>query len=148
MADIITNIDMNSFFNGHMNNAYRFFGSRKSGRTTRFSVYAPGADRSFVKFCDKLIPMTGQSGIWSCETTEDVSAYRYVFEKDGCVYEKNDPFAFSVKNQVSEVYDISGINVGRPEKSYDYMNIYELHIGSWQENDNFASVADSLGQYL
>lgn len=145
----MTNVnDIKSFFEGRMCDAYRFFGSRTIGDKTHFSVYAPGADRAFLKLGDKMLPMENNFGVWTCLTGEEVSGYRYVFEKDGCFFEKNDPFAFSVKNRVSEVYDISGISVPALKKKNEYMNIYELHIGSWQEGGSFSSVAESLGRYV
>ena len=103
---------MKSFSSGGMCDAYRYFGSRKHGDKTHFSVWAPGADNAFVKISDNCVPMKNSSGVWTADVPGDVGEYRYVFEKDGCFFEKNDPFAFSVSsNHRSESFDICGFSV-------------------------------------
>lgn len=138
-----------SYRSGKMCDAYRFFGSSKTDAGVDFTVWAPFCDRAFVKYGEKLVPMEKYGDIWYAEIPEEVTEYRYLFEKDGEVFEKNDPFAFSVNGRFKSVFcSIEGIKCEKAEIGAGPMKIYELHTGSWIKDGCFSSVSDSLPEYL
>ncbi len=141
-----------------------------------FAVWAPNARRVSVigDFCGwdgRLLQMRqiGMSGIYELFVPGLKENERYKFEiksKDGMILEKSDPFGFFSElrpNTASVVWDINRFTWGDSEwqesqKQKDVLNqpisIYEVHLGSWKQNDsetgfiNYRELAHELVEYV
>ena len=143
------NTIIKEFSGGAMSDAYKVFGCHKSGDNTEFLVWAPNAESAYVKLGKTFIPMEKHDSVWFASVEGVCGEYRFVFESDGVRVEKNDPFAFSVSEKfMSEFCDFEGIVCNRMQNIPDYLNIYELHVGSWLENGSFVSIAQPLAEYV
>jgi len=128
-----------------------------------FAVWAPGAERvsvvgDFNHWDGRVHQMRsrGESGIWELFLPEINSGAKYKFEvraRSGTIELKQDPFA----NQVEVRPDTASIvtqsafqwndqdwSNARAENDWQHtpFSIYEVHLGSWQQNEN--NSADSI----
>ncbi len=153
--------------------AYRFFGAHKTKDGYLFRVWAPHAKRvsvvgSFNNWDPSASPMQPiQDGIFVC-TVPGVQVYDpykfHITTADGRTLYKSDPYAFHCETRpanASKVYDLGGYRwgdakwTGRSDADVYHrpMNIYELHVGSWQRNADgsfldYRTLADRLAPYL
>lgn len=159
------------FHEGHCINAYRYFGAHLVKNGTRFRVYAPnatkiqiigdfndwdGSNHVMQKIDDTIFELTIKEAKMGMR-------YRYrIFNHDYHFVDKSDPYAFYSElrpNTASIIADIDFTNWS----DYDWMqkrsndqkqpiNIYELHLGSWQQNNgelcNYRELAKMLVKYL
>ncbi len=151
--------------------AWRHFGCRKTEKGYCFGVWAPNARRvalcgDFTGWAEK--PMTRDiNGVWS--VTDEAAAhgdiYKYAVEgADGIVRMKADPFAFHAETGPatgSKVWDTGGFawtdeswlrSRRRTNRQRKPMNIYEVHLGSWQKGPdevypNYRALAPRLRDY-
>jgi 1,4-alpha-glucan branching enzyme len=139
----------------------------------KFTVWAPSAKSvslvaDFNHFDGRVNPMRslGGSGVWELFVPGLVAGEKYKFEVTSNVGEmrlKIDPYALSSEmrpNNASVLADIASYdwhdgdwmhrracqNLNRP------VNIYELHLGSWQKRDGYfmgyRELADKLVEYV
>ena len=138
----------------------------------RFSVWAPNAD-SVCLACDmnhydtQNLPMTkvGYCGVFEL-FIPDVSEhlkYKYAIKKNGHITLRCDPFAFYSEmrpSTASVVFNVNRFNFtdlewiekrGKRDQHKLPMNIYEVHLGSWNRYDgrfmNYREIAPKLSSY-
>ena len=139
------NNEKREFLGGNSCCAYKILGSASCGGSTEFRVWAPNADRCFVFSGGEKFEMQRDGGFFYIKTSADFSrGYRYIIEKNGAVFEKNDPFAFSVNEErLSEVASIDGIKPDILRKNCGVMRIFEVHPG-----EEFDSLSKTLPPYI
>lgn len=143
------------FHEGSDCRAYEFLGARpaKQGKTAgwMFRVWAPEAQEvsvvgDFNEWDREVHPMTKVSvGVWErfIPALEEYAIYKYaVHTKQGRWVDKADPYAYHAETRprtASKLYDVTGYEwgdeawIGARADAYERpMNIYELHLGSWQ----------------
>lgn len=178
MAD---NLALYLFKQGTNNRAYEYMGAHKNedGSYT-FRVWAPNAHAVYLcgDFNDWKadIPMTDIGGVWEIEYSHpelaDGARYKYIIERDGVMRYKADPYGYyaeTLANTASRIFDIEGFKwkdrsylkyrkekfscLAKNETPEVPMNIYEVHLGSWQRDDNgdylnYRELADRLSAYV
>lgn len=139
------NNEKREFLDGKSCCAYKLLGSVSRGGSTEFRVWAPNADRCFVSSGGKKIEMQRDGGFFHIKTSADFSkGYRYLIEKNGDIFEKNDPFAFSVNGErLSEVVSVDGIKPDIWRKNCGVMRIFEVHAGA-----GFDFLSKTLPSYI
>ncbi len=153
--------------------AYKFLGSFLDGDSAVFRVWAPNAKKvsvvgDFNGWDATLNPMHKVTdGIWECEiaSIKQFDNYKYaITDKKGKTVFKSDPYARHFETapaNSSKVYDISGfewqdaeyIKNKQARNMYDSpINLYEVHLGSWQKNGehylNYCDIANRLAEYV
>ncbi len=165
--------ELEKFFDGSSDRAYRLFGCHPDGTGFRFRVYAPHAVSvrllgSFNGWDRGTAPMERLgNGIWQAwENAAPGDSYRYYIEcADGRFLYKNDPYAFSVSPLPAADSKVCSLG-GYRWRDGDYLarrarrdplkspiNIYELHVGSWRRREDgglltYRELADRLIPYL
>ena len=156
------------------NDAYEYLGSFLEGDKATFRVWAPNASAisvvgDFNGWCVGANPMYPiASGVWQAEITgvENFAAYKYAITSlDGNVTLKSDPYA--------RHFETAPANASKLYASDDYVwcdgewtaaqsekdimnspvNIYELHLGSWQRFDDgntydYVTAAKEISKYV
>ena len=173
------NIPIYLFHQGTNAKAYEYLGShrdREDENFTFFRVWAPHAVAVFVA-CDRndwtgegfQLKKINEQGLWEgrFEGFREFDAYKYlVIARDGRKIMKCDPYAFHAETRpgtASKIYDLDGcfkwtdgawMKKRRRKNIYaSPMNIYELHIGSWQRYADgnplsYRELADRLVPYV
>lgn len=173
------NIPIYLFHQGTNAKAYEYLGShrdREDENFTFFRVWAPHAVAVFVA-CDRndwtgegfQLKKINEQGLWEgrFEGFREFDAYKYlVIARDGRKLMKSDPYAFHAETRpgtASKIYDLDGcfkwtddawMKKRRRKNIYaSPMNIYELHIGSWQRYADgnplsYRELADRLVPYV
>ncbi|MGN1412192.1 MAG: 1,4-alpha-glucan branching protein GlgB [Oscillospiraceae bacterium] len=165
------------FYQGKNCEAYKFFGAHKliddDTEGYVFRVWAPKAKAisvvgEFNHWDSKLNPMKlVAEGVWETFITDikEYDIYKYAITgADGQERLKSDPYAthFETRpNNASKIYESSytwqdddWVSSKKSKNIYKSpMNIYEVHLGSWQryEKDtfpNYSSFADDIIPYL
>ncbi len=156
-----------------MDDAYEFMGCHKSENGYIFRVWAPAAAKvslvgDFNGWQTDIDVMENQNGIWSLErgSLSRFDNYKYaITDQNGNTVLKADPYAFHAETApgtASKIFDIEGFSWNddewRQEKRnkniYESpVNIYEVHMGSWQRNsDNtlldYVTMAERLAKYV
>lgn len=161
------------FHEGRNFRSFEFLGSFLEKDSCTFRVWAPNAKKVYVTgdFCDwdaykypaKKIT---DGGVYECKIkgVKKFDCYKYVFEtSDGRIIYKSDPYAthFETRPKTSsKVYDISGYkwhdDKWMSSRKIPYnkaMNIYEVHLGSWKQNEDksfysYTKLAKELVSYV
>lgn len=173
------NIPIYLFHQGTNAKAYEYLGSHRDiedENFTFFRVWAPHAVTVFVA-CDRndwtgegfQLKKINEQGLWEgrFEGFREFDAYKYlVIARDGRKIMKCDPYAFHAETRpgtASKIYDLDGcfkwtdgawMKKRRRKNIYaSPMNIYELHIGSWQRYADgnplsYRELADRLVPYV
>ena len=158
-------MDMQAFYTGHAFDAYEFFGAHTYFGGTHFAVWAPSAQYVQVvgEFGEYAMHRTC-AGVWEADVNgaDAGMAYQYrVTGANGRSVDHCDPYGFAMKLRP----DGRSIIAERPtgfadeawmaarSKSYDKpLNIYEVHMGSWQQKEDgswytYAELAELLPAY-
>ena len=158
-------MDMQAFYTGHAFDAYEFFGAHSYFGGTHFAVWAPAAQYVQVvgEFGEYGMHRT-YAGVWEADVngTDAGMAYQYrVTGANGRCVDHCDPYGFAMKLRP----DGRSIIAERPtgfadeawlaarSKNYDKpLNIYEVHMGSWQQKEDgsrytYAELAELLPAY-
>ena len=158
-------MDMQAFYTGHAFDAYEFFGAHSYFGGTHFAVWAPAAQYVQVvgEFGEYGMHRT-YAGVWEADVNgaDAGMAYQYrVTGANGRCVDHCDPYGFAMKLRP----DGRSIIAERPtgfsdeawlaarSKNYDKpLNIYEVHMGSWQQKENgswytYAELAELLPAY-
>ncbi len=158
-------MDMQAFYTGHAFDAYEFFGAHTYFGGTHFAVWAPAAQYVQVvgEFGEYGMHRT-YAGVWEADVNgaDAGMAYQYrVTGANGRCVDHCDPYGFAMKLRP----DGRSIIAERPtgfsdeawlaarSKNYDKpLNIYEVHMGSWQQKENgswytYAELAELLPAY-
>lgn len=174
MAKSENSIPLYLFHEGTNAKAYEYLGAHPVDGGVCFRVWAPnvqwaGVAGDFNGWQPDKAPMTKiSSGVWECSVdgVNRYDAYKYYFRTaDGREFYKSDPFAFHCETRpgtASKYYgelDFDWSDKGwlRKRKKADIysspMNIYEVHVGSWQLYDDgnplsYRDLADRLIPYV
>ena len=158
-------MDMQAFYTGHAFDAYEFFGAHTYFGGTHFAVWAPAAQYVQVvgEFGEYGMHRT-YAGVWEADVNgaDAGMAYQYrVIGANGRCVDHCDPYGFAMKLRP----DGRSIIAERPtgfadeawlaarSKNYDKpLNIYEVHMGSWQQKEDgswytYAELAELLPAY-
>ena len=158
-------MDMQAFYTGHAFDAYEFFGAHSYFGGTHFAVWAPAAQYVQVvgEFGEYGMHRT-YAGVWEADVNgaDAGMAYQYrVIGANGRCVDHCDPYGFAMKLRP----DGRSIIAERPtgfadeawlaarSKNYDKpLNIYEVHMGSWQQTEDgsrytYAELAELLPAY-
>ena len=158
-------MDMQAFYTGHAFDAYEFFGAHSYFGGTHFAVWAPAAQYVQVvgEFGEYGMHRT-YAGVWEADVNgaDAGMAYQYrVTGANGRCVDHCDPYGFAMKLRP----DGRSIIAERPtgfadeawlaarSKNYDKpLNIYEVHMGSWQQKEDgswytYAELAELLPAY-
>ena len=163
---------ISNFHNQLCSDAYEYLGSFLCDGTAVFRVWAPNAER--VGVCGDFNGWNPQpmmkitDGIWETTVTgvKKYDNYKYaITAKDGKTVLKADPFARhfeTAPSSASKIYptashiwrDDEWINSRKKRNIYESpINIYEVHLGSWQSNEDgsvldYVTVAHRLAKYV
>lgn len=179
-SPLLSEFDLHLFGEGKLRQAYHVLGAHNTIHCgvpgTRFAVWAPNADRvsvigDFNHWDGRVNPMRarGSSGVWELFLPDIGPGHLYKFEirnrHSGGILVKSDPYGQSFEIRPGTASRI----VGKTEHSWhdhawmdarsraDWlhqpMNVYELHIGSWQRADdnrflNYRELTDRLIPYV
>ena len=159
-ASSVSEEDLYLFGQGQLKQAYRTFGAhlmcQESVDGARFVVWAPNAERvsvigSFNQWDGRVHSMRslGGSGVWEIFIPQLTQADIYKFEirnrHTGQLYVKTDPYGFEFEpspgnasklSQTSHVWHDQSWIDNRADKAWMHapFNCYEVHLGSWQRN--------------
>ena len=165
------------FNKGTYYHSYRIFGAHLVPGGVRFTVWCPGAQSvgvvgDFNNWMPHYLEPQGSTGVWSgvLEGVREGDLYKYrITSHAGEVFDKADPYAFSAQvrpGTASRVASLDGYKWGdgryrsahRSTKSPKPMNIYEVHLGSWKQQEapedpdspflSYRQLADDLIPYL
>lgn len=166
-------MDKQQFFNGAVFDAYRWFGAHLTGDAAVFRTFAPNASRITLTgamngWTETDLHQDGRSGFWevSVPGTQAGQLYKYrIYAADGSVTEHCDPYGFAmelrpaccsiVTNPGEYRFTDEKWMQSRTASPDAPLNIYEMHLGSWQRNSENANgwftyeqLADRLIPYL
>lgn len=169
------NIPMYLFHQGTNAKAYEYLGSHRDGDFTYFRVWAPHAVAVFVA-CNRNnwtgegleLHRINEQGLWEgrFDGFSQFDEYKYmIIARDGRKILKSDPYAFHAETRpgtASKIYELGSFEwndsawMKKRRKKNIYsspMNIYELHIGSWQRYEDgntlsYRELADRLVPYV
>lgn len=172
------NVPMYLFHQGTNAKAYKYLGSHRDEddeRFTYFRVWAPHAVAVFVA-CNRNdwtgegleLHRINEQGLWEghFEGFSRFDEYKYmIIACDGRKILKSDPYAFHAETRpgtASKIYELDSFEwtdsawMKKRKKTDIYsspMNIYELHIGSWQRYEDgntlsYRDLADRLVPYV
>ncbi len=166
-------MDKQLFFDGNVFDAYRWFGAHIEEQSVIFRTFAPNARRitltgAFNGWKETDLYQDGRSGFWAVSVPEACAGqfYKYrIYGPDGSVTEHCDPYGFAMELRpacCSIVTDLDEYRftddawmAARTASPDAPLNIYELHLGSWQRNPDDANgwytydrIADRLIPYL
>lgn len=168
---------LQAFHNGTEYRAWEWMGAHRAVKNgqegVQFCLWAPhAADVSVIYekngWQRELSPMTRMEEdptFWTCFLTdiERYDCYKYsIRTNDGQVFDKSDPFAFCAEVRpanASRYYPMQGYAwkdgdwMKRRTLAPEPVNIYEVHLGSWQTKEdcsffNYRVIADRLVPYL
>ena len=140
---------LHDYFMGTAFDAYTYFGAHPGPLGVMFRVYAPNAHKvavigDFNDWKEDFFLGKDEWGIFSAisDKAKPGMKYKYkVYQCDGNVVDKTDPFAFGMElrpNAASIIVDMEQFSFddedwmkSRTRNHDNPMNIYELHLGSW-----------------
>ncbi len=171
----MNNTDIYLFHRGEHRRAYEYLGAHINSDGVTFRVWSPNAKSVRVVGCfnswnnhTHFMNKINDNGIWELHIRDAKKFHKYKFcieDKHGNLNLKADPYAFYSEvrpHTASVVYGLSNYNwtdehwlhkraykenVNRP------VNIYEVHLGSWQRSDdggflNYRELAHKLCEYV
>lgn len=165
-------MQIQEFYTGKAFDAYQFFGAHPHTGGTHFAVWAPSArqicalvelqDGTRVAACDLQRTV---SGVWEGDCPDAAPGHYYKYSihgSDGNWVEHCDPYGFAMALRPDGRSIIAGLPqhtfadedwMATREKNFDKpLNIYEVHAGSWQFNEDgtpctYEQLAARLPQY-
>ncbi len=174
---LLTEDKLYLFNNGTYYHSYRIFGAHPVQDGVRFTVWCPGAqDVSVIGDFNNWQPQSlspqGSTGVFSgvLSQAKEGDLYKYrITTASGQVFDKADPYAFSAQvrpGTASKIAFLDGYTwhdgryraAQRTRRSPRPMNIYEVHPGSWKQQESpadpalpfltYRQLADQLLPYL
>lgn len=166
-------MDYYGFYTGKIFDAYKFLGCRLQGNKAAFTVFAPAAQKvaligEFNNWTETAMDKIYNGQFWQIELDgiKDGMLYKYrIYKNDGCFTDHCDPYGYGMElrpQNASVVRDLTSYTFHdekwmkkRTDCKNSPLNIYEMHPGSWKENENdengwytYAETADLLIPYL
>lgn len=169
---------LKDFHNGHMKNAYQYFGAKVERGYTSFTLWVPDVEKVtavvFEPVTNEKVPyemkcLPHDETIWQVRIPADLTGYSYVYEillPNGELLEKSDPYARQgeMRPQTKSVIAEASRHEWQEEAMKKKrslaenhverpMAIYELHIGTWKRNRQggfltYRELADELVPYV
>lgn len=166
-------MDIYTFYNGEVFNAYEFLGAHLSSNSTIFRTYAPNASKvsligDFSSWTE--LPMDsiidGKFYELSLPDAKEGMRYKYrIYDSNGNFIDHCDPYGFGMELRPGTCSVIRSISRYRFNDSEwlsqrtdcrdKPMNIYEVHLGSWRKKSdeeagwfNYSEIADTLISYV
>lgn len=169
---------LEDFHNGHLIDAYQYFGAKTEAGTTSFTLWAPEIEavnvlvskpRTGEKEAYSMKRLPHDTTIWQLYISEDLTGASYVYElhlPDGEILEKSDPYARQGEMRPNTKSVVPGNSQHKWDESVlrwkessaeghfeKPMAIYELHIGTWKRNErgdfmNYRELAEELIPYV
>ncbi len=161
-------MDMYAFYTGKDFNAHEYLGSHVSAKGVTFRTFAPNARGVSLLLDDAELPMTsvydGNFYEIILPTAKVGQTYEYrIYLQNGNYQDHADPYGFEMElrpKHKSVICDLSDYSFkdskwlkGRTNCFNKPLNIYEMHLGSWQRSENgdmlsYAETAKRLIPYL
>ena len=143
------------FNQGQYYHSYRIFGAHPVEGGVRFTVWCPevqsvGIVGSFNNWTPQYLTQQGTTGVY-CGIVPEAKAgdlYKYrITTWEGETFDKADPYAFWAEVRPGTASRIAQLNgytwhdgryqaVRRSTKTARPMNIYEVHLGSWKQQEH------------
>lgn len=161
------------FNQGRYYHSYRSFGAHVVPEGVRFTLWCPGVQRvavvgSFSGWEPYSLTPQGSTGVWSGTVPEarEGDFYKYrITAQGGETFDKADPYGFSGElrpGTASKIAVLDGYrwrdgryqSIHRNKKTSRPMNIYEVHLGSWKQQEEeppfltYRQLADDLIPYV
>lgn len=143
-------MDMHEFYTGRVFDAYEYFGAHKENGTMVFRTFAPSASGvavigDFNNWTEEYMNKNGAVFELYCPNADYGQMYKYVvYSANGQRCEHCDPYGFGMElrpNFASITRDLNEYKftdskwMQQRDKNYNRpMNIYEVHLGSWENN--------------
>ncbi len=166
-------MDMYGFYTGKILNAYEYLGCHLEGNGAVFRTFAPAAEKisvigEFNNWTEAKMKKIYDGNFWEC-TIDGVRPgmmYKYrIYRKDGLFVDHCDPYGFGMELRpmsASIVRDMSTFEFRdkkwmkkRTDCRDKPLNIYEVHLGSWKNNNDhengwysYDKLADLLIPYI
>lgn len=155
-----------NYIAGFSSNGHELFGPIAYKDGYIFRVYAPNADRMYIKGdftgwdIHEMIKNPEYGYFYIFENAKVGDYYKLVVVKDNQWVEHTDPFARAMDLEgdfasliVDESYEFSDSDfIKNRNKNFDKpMNIYEIHMGSWlrlSDRVNFLDIVDKLIDHI
>ncbi len=151
----ITEEKLYLFNQGQYFHSYRIFGAHPVEGGVRFTVWCPdvqsvGVVGSFNDWTPQYLTPQGSTGVYSGVIADakpgDLYKYR-ITSAAGEIFDKADPYAFWAEvrpGTASRIAQLDGYTwhdgryqaIRRSTKSPRPMNIYEVHLGSWKQQEH------------
>lgn len=166
-------MDKYGFYTGKVFDAYEHMGAHVKGNGTEFSTFAPNAQKiavigDFNGWTETWMERENDRNFFKCfiEGAEKGMKYKYrIYKREGGFIDHCDPYGFGMElrpHNASIIRDLSEYQFqdkkwmkSRSDCRCGALNIYEVHMGSWQqnpENENgwfsYGEVADRLIEYV
>lgn len=143
------------FNQGQYYHSYRIFGAHPVEGGVRFTVWCPevqsvGIVGSFNNWTPQYLTQQGTTGVY-CGIVPEAKAgdlYKYrITTWEGEIFDKADPYAFWAEVRPGTASRIAQLNgytwhdgryqaIRRSTKTARPMNIYEVHLGSWKQQEH------------
>ena len=165
------------FNQGTYYHCYRIFGAHPVPGGIRFTVWCPDVASvsvigDFNNWQPQPLTLFGTTGVYSgvFPDAQEGSLYKYrITTKTGEIIDKADPFAFSAQVRPGTASKVAFLDdypwkdgryraIKRSTRSPRPMNIYEVHLGSWKQQESpadpdypflsYRQLADELVPYL
>ena len=135
--------------------SYRLFGAHPMAEGVRFTLWCPNVQSvsvigDFNEWEGTPLEPQGSTGIYTgiLPQAQEGQLYKYrIVTQDGQVLDKADPYAFSAQvrpGTASRIVSLDGYKWGdgrfrankKRTRTARPMNIYEVHLGSWKQQDH------------
>ncbi len=163
-------MNMNDFLQGNSFDAFRYFGAHPEDGGTRFRTYAPNAWKAgvcgdFSNWDILELNRVHPCGIFEAFVPGAHPGMKYlyrIYDKKGNMLEHCDPFGAGMEYRpfsASIIRDLDEYHFQdhdwirtRTDRRSEPLNIYEVHLGSWQKNEagsfSYLDAADRLIPYM
>ncbi len=160
-------MDMQAFYRGSCFDAQEYLGAHPSEDGVVFRTYAPNARAVSVLYAGEEYPMKRVYDGNFFELTLDArvgACYEYrIYHKDGGYRDHADPYGFAMELRPAHRSVICDLSIcrfhdqkwmsARRERQDAPLNIYEMHLGSWQRGEDgallsYEQIAGRLIPYL
>lgn len=147
-------MDFYGFYTGKILDAYEFLGCHLNGDQAVFRTFAPAASHisvigDFNGWTETAMHRIYDGNFWECEIPNVKAGmyYKYkIYKHSGCCVEHADPYGFRMEQPpkfASVVHDLNDYTWNdskwlrkRTDCKNAPLNIYEVHLGSWQRKED------------
>lgn len=166
-------MDMYGFYTGRVFDAYEHQGAHVMDGGVRFTTFAPAAARisligDFNDWNETPMNAVHDGNFYECYIAQAQTGMRYkyrIYKNDGSFTDHCDPYGFGMElrpQNASVIRDLREYEFhdekwlrGRSDHRQEPLNIYEIHLGSWKNNEadehgwySYRAIADQLIPYV